>query len=114
MFLAQQTTWRPRIVCNLWFRGDGVREGGTSVRGNEGRNDGGVLGCRRRKTVETPVTGNITALFGPGFTSPSVQTLREAPRNVQYRYRITDYCTGSVVPVMTFRESHSYMTVTSH
>jgi hypothetical protein len=51
---------------------------------------------RRRKTVETPVTGNITALFGPGFTSPSVQTLREAPRNpVQYRYRITDYCTYS-------------------
>ena len=29
MFLAQQTTWRPRIVRDLCFRGDGVSEGGT-------------------------------------------------------------------------------------
>ena len=49
MLLAQLRTWRPWVVRDIWFRGDGGKGGQEYKK----RNDGTVLGCRRRKAVQT-------------------------------------------------------------
>ena len=49
MLLAQVRTRRPLVVRDIWFRGDG----GKGEQGYKERNNGTVLGCRRRKAVQT-------------------------------------------------------------
>ena len=49
MLLAQLRTWRPWVVHDIWFRGN-EGKGGQEYKK---RNDGTVLGCRRRKAVQT-------------------------------------------------------------
>jgi hypothetical protein len=53
MLFAQLRTWRPWIVHDLWFRGDGP--GGRGGQGYKNRNDGKSSGSGAgRKAVQTP------------------------------------------------------------
>ena len=82
MLFAQLRTWRPWVVRDLWFRGDGP--GGRGGQGNKNRNDGkcprvqapSARLCRPHEVSDAVTVKDygisvfVPAQPGPGFTNP--------------------------------------------